>query len=82
MKLSEIVRSEANERLLNAFNNAIAFIFNINDYTASIYVCVEILSILRYKINNIRSILNDLMLIITELRNVHEEDKSRIYLKH
>ena len=82
MKLFEIVRSEANERLLNAFNNAIAFIFDIDDYTASICVCVEVLSILRYKINNTRSTLNELMLIITELRNVHEEDENRVCLKY
>ena len=82
MKLFEIVRSEANERLLNAFNNAAAFIFDINDYTASICICVKVLNILRYKINNIQSILNKLILIITELRDVHERDESRIYLKH
>ena len=67
---------------MSAFNNAIAFIFDINDYTASICVCVEVLNILRYKINNIQSTLNELMLIIIELRNVHEEDESRMYLKH
>ena len=82
MKLFEIIRFEANERFLNAFNNAIAFIFDINDYTASICVCVEVLSILRYKINNTRSTLNELMLIIIELRNVHEKDEDRICLKH
>ena len=82
MKLSEIVRSEANERLLNAFNNAAAFIFDIDDYTVSICVCVEVLSILRYKVNNIRSTLNELMLIITELRDVHERNENRICLKH
>ena len=82
MKLFEIVRSETNERLLNAFNNAVAFILDIDDYTASICVYVEVLSILRYKVNNTRSTLNELMLIITELRNVHEEDEDRICLKH
>ena len=82
MKLFEIIQFEANERFLNAFNNAIAFIFNINNYIVSICVCVEILNILLYKINNIRSILNELMLIIIELKNVHEKDESRIYLKH
>ena len=82
MKLSEIVRSEANERLLSAFNNAVAFIFDIDDYTASICVCVEVLNILRYKINNTRPTLNELMLIITELRNVHERDEGRICLKY
>ena len=82
MRLSEIVRFETNEQFLNAFNNATAFIFNINDYTASVCVCVEVLSILRYKINNIRSTLNELMLIIAELKNVHEEDKDRICLRH
>ena len=82
MKLFKIVRFEANEQLLNAFNNAIAFIFDIDDYTASICVCVEVLSILRYKINNTRSTLNELMLIIIELRNVHEKDEDRICLKH
>ena len=82
MKLSEIVRSETNERFLNAFNNAAAFIFDIDDYTASICVCVEVLSILRYKINNTRSTLNELMLIITELRNVHKRNKDRVCLKH
>ena len=82
MKLSEIVRSEANERFLNAFNNATAFILDIDDYTASICVCVEVLNILRYKINNIRSTLNELMLIITELKNVHERDEDRICLEH
>ena len=82
MKLSEIVRSETNERLLNAFNNAVAFIFDIDDYTASIYACVEVLNILRYKINNTQSTLDELMLIIAELRNVHERDENRICLKH
>ena len=82
MKLSEIVRFKTNKQFLNAFNNAIAFIFDINDYTASICVCVEVLSILRYKINNTRSTLNELMLIIIELRNVHEKDEDRICLKH
>ena len=82
MKLSEIIRSEANERLLNAFNNAVAFIFDIDDYTVSICVCVEVFNILRYKINNIRSTLNELMLIITELRNVYEKDEDRICLRH
>ena len=82
MKLFEIVRFKTNERLLNAFNNAVAFIFDIDDYTASICVCVEVLSILRYKINNTRSTLNELMLIIIELRNVHEKDEDRICLKH
>ena len=82
MKLSEIVRFKANERFLNAFNNAIAFIFNIDDYTVSICVCVEVLSILRYKINNIRSTLNELILIIIELKNVHKKGKDRICLRH
>ena len=82
MKLSEVVRSETNERFLSAFNNTVAFIFNINDYTVSICVCIEVLSILRYKINNIRSTLNELMLIIIELKNVHERDENRICLKH
>ena len=82
MKLFEIVRFKANERLLNAFNNAVTFILDIDDYTASICVCVEVLSILRYKINNTRSTLNELMLIITELRDVHEEDENRVCLEH
>ena len=82
MKLFEIIRFEANERFLNAFNNAIAFIFDINDYTASICVCIEVFSILRYKINNIRLTLNELILIITELKNVHEKDEDRVCLKH
>ena len=82
MKLFEIVQSETNKRFLNAFNNATAFIFDIDDYTASVCVCVEVLSILRYKINNIRPILNELMLIITELKNVHEKDEDRVGLKH
>ena len=82
MKLSEIIRFKTNKRFLNAFNNAVAFVFDINDYTASIYVCVEILNILRYKINNIRSILNKLILIITELKDVHEKDENRICLKY
>ena len=82
MKLSEIVRSETNERFLNVFNNAIAFILNIDDYTVSIYVCVEVFSILHYKINNLRPTLNKLILIITELKNVHEENEDRVCLKH
>ena len=82
MKLSEIVRSETNERFLNTFNNAVAFILDINDYTVSICVCVEVLNILRYKINNIRSTLNELMLIITELRNVHERNENRVCLRY
>ena len=82
VRLSEIVQSEANEQLLSAFNNAAAFIFDIDDYTVSICVCVRVLSILRYKINNTRPTLNELMLIITELRNVHEEDENRVCLRH
>ena len=82
MKLSEIVRFEANERLSNAFNNAVAFIFDIDDYIISICVCVEVFNILYYKVNNIRSTLNELMLIIIKLRNVYEEDENRICLKH
>ena len=82
MKLLETVRFEMNKRFLNAFNNATAFIFDIDDYIISICVCVEVLSILRYKINNIRPILNELMLIIIELKDVHEKDESRICLKH
>ena len=82
MKLFKIVRSKANERLLNAFNNTVAFIFDINDYAASVCVCVEVLSILRYKVNNIRPILNELMLIIVELKDVHERNEDRICLKH
>ena len=82
MKLSEIVRSETNERFLNAFNNATAFILDTDDYTVSICVYVEVFSILRYKINNIQSTLNELMLIIIELRNVHEEDEDRVCLRH
>ena len=82
MKLSEIVRFEANERLLSAFNNAVAFILDIDDYTASVCVCVEVLSILRYKINNTRPTLDELMLIITELRDVHEEGEGRVCLGH
>ena len=82
MKLFEIVRSKANERFLNAFNNAIAFIFNIDNYTVSICICVEVFNILRYKVNNTRSTLNELMLIITELKNVHKRNENRIYLKY
>ena len=82
MKLLEIVWSKTNERFLNAFNNATSFIFNIDDYNASICVCVEIFNILRYKVNNIRSTLNQLMLIIIELKDVHEENENRIYLKY
>ena len=67
---------------MSAFNNAIAFIFDIDDYTASVCACVEVLSILRYKINNIRPTLDELMLIIAELKNVHEEDEDRVCLKH
>ena len=82
MRLSEIVRFETNKRLLNTFNNAAAFILDIDDYIVSICVCVEVFNILRYKINNTRSTLNKLMLIITELRNVHEEDENKVCLKH
>ena len=82
MKLFEIVRLKTNKRFLNTFNNAAAFILNIDDYAVSICVCVEVFSILRYKINNTWSILNELMLIITELKNVHERDEDRICLKH
>ena len=82
MKLPEIVQSEANERFLNVFNNATAFIFNTDDYTVSVCACVKVLSILRYKINNTRPTLNELMLIITELRDVHEGNENRICLKH
>ena len=82
MKLSEIIRFETNKRFLNAFNNATAIIFDINNYIVSICVCVKVLNILRYKINNIRSTLNELMLIITELKNVHEKNEDGICLKH
>ena len=82
MKLSKIVQFETNERLLSAFNNATAFILDINDYTASVCACVEVLSILRYKVNNIRPTLDELMLIITELKDVHEKDEGRVCLKH
>ena len=82
MKLPEIIRFKTNKRFLNAFNNAVAFIFNIDDYTVSICACVEVLNILRYKINNTRSTLNELMLIITELRNVHKRNENRICLRH
>ena len=82
MRLSEIVQFKTNERFLSAFNNAAAFILDIDDYTVSICVCVEVLSILRYKVNNTRPTLDELMLIITELRNVHEKDESKICLKH
>ena len=82
VKLLKIVRFEANERFLNAFNNATAFILDIDDYIVSICVCVEVLSILRYKINNTRSTLNELMLIITELKDVHEKDEDRVCLRH
>ena len=50
IRLFEIVRSKANKRFLNAFNNAITFTLDINDYTISIYVCVKVFSILRYKL--------------------------------
>ena len=80
--MSETIRSEMNEQFLNAFNNAVAFIFDIKNDTVSICICVEVLSILRYKINNIRSTLNELILIITELKNVHEKDEDRVCLKH
>ena len=82
MKLFEIIRSEINKRFLNAFNNAIAFIFDNEDYIASVCVCVEILNSLCYKVNNIRSTLNKLMLFIVELKNMHERDESRICLKY
>ena len=82
IRLSEIVRFEINKRFLNAFNNAVAFIFDIDDYSVSICVCVEVFSILRFKVNNTRSTLNELMLIITELKNVHKENEDRICLKH
>ena len=82
MRLSEIVRFEINERLLNAFNNTTVFILDINDYTASICVCVEVFNILHYKINNTRSTLNELMLIITELRNVHKKNENKNCLRH
>ena len=82
VKLFKIIRFEMNKRFLNAFNNAVAFILDIDDYIVSICVCGKILSILRYKINNIRPTLNKLILIITELRDVHEKDEDRICLKH
>ena len=82
VRLSKIIRFKANERFLNTFNNAIAFILDTDDYTVSICICVEVLNIMRYKINNTRSTLNELMLIITELRNVHEKNEDRICLKH
>ena len=82
MKLSEIVQFKVNEQFLNAFNNATAFIFDINDYTASICACIKVFNILCYKINNTRPTLNELMLIITELKNVYERNENRICLKY
>ena len=82
VKLFKIVRSETIKRLLNAFNNAAVFIPDINDFIISICACVEVLNILRYKVNNTRPTLNELMLIITELRNVYEKDEDRICLKY
>ena len=82
MKLFEIVRSETDERLLNAFNNATAFIVNINDYIVSICVCVEIFNILHYKVNNTRLTLNELILIRIKLENVHQKNENRICLKY
>ena len=82
MKLSKIIRFETNKQFLKAFKNAAAFIFHINDYTISICVCVKVFNILRYKINNTRSTLNELMLIITELKDVHKGNEDKIYLKH
>ena len=82
VRLFEIVQSETNKRFLSAFNNAAAFISDIDNYIASVCVCIEVFSILRYKINNTRPTLNELMLIIVELRNVHEKDEGRICLKH
>ena len=73
MKLFEIVRSEVDERFLNTFNNAIVSIFDIDDYTALVYVCIKIFNISHYKINNARSTFNELILIILELREMHEE---------
>ena len=40
MKLFKIVRFKVDARLLNAFNNATPFIFNINKYAVSIYICI------------------------------------------
>ena len=82
MRLFKIVQFKTDERFLNTFNDTIAFILNIDDYTASVCVCVEVLNILYYRINNIRPTLNELILIITELKDVHEKEKSRIYLKY
>ena len=82
MKLSEIVRFKANKQFLNTFNNAIEFIFDIKNYTTSICVYVEVFNILHFKILNTRSILNELMLIIIELKNVHERSENKICLKH
>ena len=82
MKLFEILRSETNKQLLNAFSNAIEFIFDIKNYIVSIYICVEVLNILRYKVSNMQSTLNELILILAEFKNVHERNKNRICLKH
>ena len=82
MRLFEIVLFKANERFLNAFNNTTAFILDIDNYTASICVCVKVLSILRYEINNIRLILNELMLTITELKDMHEKNENKVCLKY
>ena len=60
MRLFEIIQFEVDERLLNAFNNAIAFILDINDYIVSIYIRVKVFSILQYKVNNTRSTLNEI----------------------
>ena len=82
MRLFQIVRSKIDEQFLNAFKNTIAFILNIKNYFVSICICIEIFSILRYKVNNIRSTLNELRLYITELKDAHERNENRICLKY
>ena len=81
IKLFKIARLKVDKQLLNIFNNAVAFLLDDNNYVVSICVYVKIFGILHYKINNTRSTLNELILIIIELRNVHEKKENKVYLK-
>ena len=82
MKLFEKFRLKIDIQFLRVFNVAVAFIFDIENYFVAICACVEILNILRYKINNTRFKMNKLILMIIELKRLHEKINNTIYLIH
>ena len=82
MRLLEESRLKTDVQLLRAFNAAAAFISDTENYPAATCACVKISSVLRYKINNTRLKMNKLMLMIAELKRLHEKIDNKIYLTH